>query len=170
VSTRLHHSSARHHSGAPSASAPPRPYPRQSRRPPRQARPPPRGNLDVPAAISLPRGKLALPRNGAPMQSIALRRPHLAPTPACPRQGRTHKGSGGPWHTLSQAHRGPHPATCSAAKRKSPKAVLTSPALRSKRLCLFLPSWRPGGWIPGDCEKSSWRLPGWLASWRWRPE
>jgi hypothetical protein len=79
------HGSARHHSGAPLASAPPPPPPRQSWCPPRQARPPPRGNLGVLAAISLPRGKLALPRNGAPMQYIAPRRRHLAPTPACPR-------------------------------------------------------------------------------------
>lgn len=46
---------------------------------------PPRGNLGVLAGISLPCGKLALPRNGVPMQSIAPRRPHLAPTLACPR-------------------------------------------------------------------------------------
>jgi hypothetical protein len=76
----------RHHSGAPSASAPPRP-PRGNLGVPHGGKLalPPRGNLGVAAAVSHPRGKLGLPHNGAPMQSIAPRRPHLAPTPACPR-------------------------------------------------------------------------------------
>jgi hypothetical protein len=132
ASTRLHHGSARHHSGAPSAR--------------RQALPLtlPRGNLGVPAAVSHPRGKLALPRNGAPMQSIAPRRPHLAPTPACPRclllQSIRHSGG--------ESASVPHPAPSSVSH---PALVLHCP----HHQCLAPPRLRHSHCLQRACARSA---------------
>jgi hypothetical protein len=68
-------------------------------------------------------------------------------------------GPGGPWHTLSQAHRGPHPAIRSPVQ-PTPD-VPTSPVLPSVRLIGFLfPV--PGVWrVRCACARlflSSWRM------------